>query len=274
MTPPLRIGLSARLMYPDPTRTVLATKNVSYAEESAANWLMSDGAVVGMIPRLSDAAARSRTAVRMSSYAEAFDGLLLQGGSDVAPENYGEKPLQPEWAGDAVRDQYELELVREFMQLHKPVLGICRGCQLINVAMGGSLYQDLGTQMPGSGHHRHEARYDANVHNASILPGTRLAALYGGARSMQVNSIHHQAIRKLGEGLVIEARSDPDGIVEAVRGTGRDYIVGIQWHPEFIGPGQTPLLDGAPIRAEFFAACERRRDEGVTASGPEIRRAV
>lgn len=261
-------------MYPDPSRAVLATKNVSYAEESAANWLMSDGAVVCMIPRLGEAAARSPQAVRMSSYAEALDGLLLQGGSDVAPENYDEKPLQPEWAGDAVRDRYELELVREFMRLHKPVLGICRGCQLINVAMGGSLYQDLGTQVPGSGHHRHEARYDANVHNASILPGTRLAALYGGARSMQVNSIHHQAIKKLGDGLVIEARSDPDGIVEAVRGSGSDYIVGIQWHPEFIWPDQTQLLDGAPIRAEFFAACERRRNEAATAGSTDFRQAV
>jgi len=262
MSRPLRIGLTARLMYPDPARTVLPTKVVHYAEENAANWLMAGGAIVLVVPRLGES-VRGPDAVQVSDYVDALDGLVLQGGSDLAPGSYGEVPLQPEWAGDPARDIYELELVREFRRQHKPVLGICRGCQLINVAMGGSLYQDLGTQLIGSGHHRDESRYDANVHRASILPGTQLASLYGGARTVQVNSIHHQAINALGGGLVVEARSEPDHVIEAVRGTGPDYLVGIQWHPEFITPEQTELLDPAPLRSEFFAACERSRGRAV-----------
>jgi len=139
------------------------------------------------------------------------------------------------------------------------VLGICRGCQLINVALGGSLYQDLGTQVPGSGHHRHETLYDANVHNASLLPGTGLALLYGGARRVQINSIHHQAIKTLGKGLIAEAESEPDHIVEAVRWDGPDYLVGVQWHPEFGCPDPSDLLDAEPLRADFLTACERAR---------------
>lgn len=265
MSRPLRIGLTARLMYPDPARTVLPTKVVHYAEENAANWLMAGGAVVFMIPRRTAAAARAPEGVRMEHYVNALDGLVLQGGSDLAPGSYGEVPLQSEWVGDPARDIYELELLREFRRQHKPVLGICRGCQLINVALGGSLYQDLATQLPGSAHHRHESRYDANVHNASILPGTRLAALYGGARRVQVNSIHHQAIKALGTGLVVEAQSEPDHLVEAVRGIGPDYLVGVQWHPEFGSPDPSDLLDAAPLRAEFLAACELARAKAAEA---------
>jgi len=265
MSLPLRIGLTARIMYPDPARTVLPTKHVQYAEESAANWLMAGGAVVLMIPRRTAATARAPEGVRVEHYVNALDGLVLQGGSDLAPGSYGETPLQPEWAGDPARDIYELELLREFRRQRKPVLGICRGCQLINVALGGSLYQDLATQVPASAHHRHEAHYDANVHNASILPGTRLAALYGGARRVQINSIHHQAIKTLGTGLVVEAQSEPDHLVEGVRGIGPDYLVGVQWHPEFGCPDPSDLLDAAPLRAEFLAACALARDRAAHA---------
>ena len=258
---PLRIGLTARLMYPDPARSVLPTKVVHYAEENAANWLMAGGAVVLMIPRRTPTTARSPDGVRLEHYVNALDGLVLQGGSDLAPGSYGEVPLQPEWAGDPARDLYELELLREFRRQHKPVLGICRGCQLINVALGGSLYQDLATQMHASGHHRHEARYDANLHNASILPGTRLALIYGGARRVQINSIHHQAIKALGTGLVAEAISEPDNLVEAIRGVGPDYLVGVQWHPEFGSTDPSDLLDSAPLRGEFLTACELARDK-------------
>jgi putative glutamine amidotransferase len=255
-------------MYPDPTRTVLPTKVVHYVEENAANWLMAGGAVVFMIPRRSAASARAPEAVRMEHYVNALDGLVLQGGSDIAPGSYGEVPLQPEWAGDPARDLYELELLREFRRQHKPVLGICRGCQLINIASGGSLYQDLATQMLGSGHHRHDTRYDANLHNASILPGTRLALLYGGARRVQINSIHHQAIKALGKDLVAEALSEPDHLVEAIRGVGADYLVGVQWHPEFGSTDPSDLLDAEPLRTEFLTACELAREKAAAARVP------
>ncbi|MDB6168224.1 MAG: hypothetical protein JWM88_1088 [Verrucomicrobia bacterium] len=259
MSPPLRIGLSARLMYPDPSRAVLPAKTVQYAEENAANWLMTAGAVVFVIPRLGGAAAHFPGAVSVASYVDALDGLVLQGGSDVAPSSYGEQPLRPEWAGDPERDAYELGLFRGFTRRHKPVLGICRGCQLINVALGGSLYQDLGVQVPASGHHRHEALYDANLHEATILPGSGLAVTYGGESRVRVNSIHHQAIKSLGRGLTVEAQSHPDRLVEAIRGNGPGYVVGVQWHPEFPAPVGADLLKSEPLRDEFLSACRQSR---------------
>ncbi|MDB6094597.1 MAG: hypothetical protein JWM32_2159 [Verrucomicrobia bacterium] len=263
MATPLRIGLTARLMYPDPARTVLPAKTVQYAEENAANWLVLGGALVLMIPRISETAMRSPNVVSYPDYAEALDGLVLQGGSDISPQTYGENALHPAWVGDRLRDKYELAVYREFRRLRKPVLGICRGCQLINVAEGGSLYQDLGTQVPASAHHRHEQRYDANVHEATIEPGSHLAQLHGPTKRIQVNSIHHQAIKTLGKNLTVEAWSYPDGLIEAVRGAGVDYLVGVQWHPEFPGPAGSRLVDDAPLRAEFLNACEKRRAENA-----------
>ena len=261
MPTPLRIGLSARLMYPDSSRAILPTKTIHYAEENASHWLMAGGAAVFVLPRVNTHAARSPHGVNVVDYVDALDGFVLQGGSDIAPATYGEHPLHLAWAGDPNRDEYEIELLREFMQQGKPVLGICRGCQLINVSLGGSLYQDLATQCRGSGHHRHETHYEHNFHEASLLPGTRLASLYGGSRPTRLNSIHHQAIKTLGQDLVVEAQSEPDQIVEAIRWNGPSYLVGVQWHPEFIGADRSDLLDSGPLRTDFLAECERSRRE-------------
>jgi putative glutamine amidotransferase len=253
----LRIGLTARLMYPDPQRAVLSGKTVHYSEENAANWLTRRGAVVLVIPRLETNPTEG--AASYGDYADSLDGLVLQGGSDVAPESYGEKALRPEWEGDAARDAYELAVIRAFRDLHKPILGICRGCQLLNVALGGTLYQDLETQQPGSGHHRHERLYDANFHEATIDPNTRLGALYGGSGRVTINSIHHQAIKRLAPNLAVEARSHPDGIIEAIRGTTGDYVVGVQWHPEFGAESPVELPDPSLLADEFLQACRLRR---------------
>lgn len=263
MATPLRIGLSARLLYPDSARCVLPTKYVLYAEESAVNWLIAGGAVAFVIPRITDATVQLPSAAHLTEYVDALDGLVLQGGSDVAPSNYAEEPLRPAWAGDPERDRYEIELLREFLRQKKPVLGICRGCQLINVALGGSLYQDLATQGTNSSHHRHESLYDGNHHDAMLLPNSQLAATYGGPRRVKVNSIHHQAIKSLGNGLVVEAMSVPDRIVEAVRWNGASYLVGVQWHPEFTGREDDGLLDSDPLRQEFFAACHAVRNRAA-----------
>jgi putative glutamine amidotransferase len=115
--------------------------------------------------------------VRVEDYAHWLDGLVMHGGADVWPGSYGEKPLRPEWHGDRVRDEYEIGLVKAFSAAGKPVFGICRGVQLINVAHGGTLYQDIGTQKNGALVHRDAAAYDLNFHQVDILPGTRLSRL-------------------------------------------------------------------------------------------------
>jgi len=258
---PLKIGVSARLLYPDSRRTFLPTKSVQYLEQSVANWVMSADVLAFMIPEMS-LATPHQPKTRPRLYVDALDGLLLQGGEDMSPQSYGEQPINPRWSGDQVRDRYEIELFHEFVSQGKPVFGICRGHQLINVALGGSLYQDIPTQCAGSIEHRNGEKYEHCFHDMRILPGTLLSRLYPGVTTKRINTIHHQAVKKLGEGLVVEAMSDPDGIVEALRWEGHSFVVGVQWHPEFMDPKDPELISSKPLLEAFLSACERRKKTG------------
>ena len=132
---PLRIGLSARIYHPLPGATGLQSKSLQYLEQSVAHWVMSREVMVFMIPSVSGDGIVHRSSIRLSDYPQYLDGLVLQGGADISPQCYGEQPLQAEWAGDRLRDAYEMELLHEFMEAGRPVLGICRGAQLIKVAL-------------------------------------------------------------------------------------------------------------------------------------------
>jgi putative glutamine amidotransferase len=232
-----RIGVSPRLLHPQPGARGVFTKMLHYVEDGIAQWLQSREALLFVLP-LSDRAA---------DYAQALDALVLQGGADISPLAYGEQPLKPEWAGDPLRDRYEIDLVRAFADAGKPVLGICRGAQLINVALGGSLHQDIPA-------HRSDD-YDSHAHEVRLEPGSGLARLYGETGPRRVVSIHHQAIKQLAPGLQVEARAD-DGVIEAVRGTGAHYVCAVQWHPEFHG-GRHGFLDGGPLLDEFLQAARK-----------------
>lgn len=263
---PLLIGVSARIYYPRAPVLDLGgvwTRTLHYLEQSVAHWIMSPQVLAVMIPAVESESLVTRAELSLDGYAEALDGLLLQGGNDLAPETYGEVPLHPDWHGDRVRDRYEMDLVERFVAAGKPVLGICRGCQLINVAFGGTLYQDLPTQRPGDLRHLDVAHYERQLHPVDLLPGTRLAGLYGGPCRATVNSIHHQAVKALGHDLVVEARA-PDGLVEAIRWTGPSYVFGMQWHPEFLALDDYHALqlDGGPILRDFLAAARAVRDGG------------
>ncbi len=181
----------------------------------------------------------------MRDYIAEVDGIVLQGGADISPIAYGEQPLRPEWSGDPLRDRFEIELVQECIAAGKPVLGICRGAQLVNVALGGSLHQDIPA-------HRSDS-YDAHAHEVRLEPGSGLARLYGELGPRRVVSIHHQAIKRLGRDLAVEARSVEDGVVEAIRLKGSSYVCAVQWHPEFHG-GRDGFLDGGLLADEFLAA--------------------
>src|SRR5574340_300519 len=264
MAKPLLIGISARSHHPSElTRTLggVYTKTLHYLEQSVAQWVMSKNVLVLMTPAIEAESMVRRSDIRLYHYAEALDALVLQGGADMAPSTYGEEPRDPEWAGDKVRDRYEIELFESFVGKGKPVLGICRGCQLINVAFGGSLYQDIATQVPGALNHRDSSQYEKKFHLARFVPGTALAKLYPNRPEALVNSIHHQAVNQLGRGLIVEAQAVPDGIVEAVRWRGPSYVMGVQWHPEFMfGPGMdASYLDGSPILTEFLDAARARK---------------
>ena len=271
---PLRIGLSARLLYPDPSRTFLPTKSVQYLEQSAANWIMSGEVLAFMIPEMSLTSPHFPKSLKIKHYVDALDGLLLQGGADMSPKSYGETPINPMWAGDEIRDAYEIELFHEFVTQGKPVFGICRGHQVINVALGGKLYQDIATQCHGKGgSHRDEGKYENHFHDMRILPNTWLSRLYPGVDVKRINTIHHQAIKTIGEGLVPEAVSEPDGIVEAIRWEGHSFVVGVQWHPEFIDPTDASLVDSRPLLRAFLAACELRKRTGKATPVMAIRAA-
>ncbi len=255
---PLKIGLSARMYHPLPGATGLQSKSLHYLEQSVAHWVMSREVMVFMIPSVSGDGIVHRSSIRLSDYAQYLDGLVLQGGADISPQSYGEHPLQPEWVGDRLRDAYEMELLHEFMEAGKPVLGICRGAQLINVALGGTLYQDIATQYEQPQLHVHDD-YDQHAHLIRWESDTGLSKLYPDCNGGRVISIHHQAIKALGKGLRVEARSDEDRVIEAVRLEGKPYVLGLQWHPEFHPPGSTELLNCAPILDEFLNAARGRR---------------
>jgi gamma-glutamyl-gamma-aminobutyrate hydrolase PuuD len=213
-----------------------------------------------MVPTILSNSGIHRPSVSVRHYVDLLDGLVLQGGIDVSPLSYGEEPLDPAWAGDRVRDLYELDLFWEFVNQGKPVLGVCRGAQLINVAMGGTLYQDLPTQRPQGLRHYCQERYDRHHHGIAFEAGGSLGELYAGCRGSLISSIHHQAVKDLGAGLRVEARAPEDGLIEAVRWEGAKFVLGVQWHPEFHDPSHPDYLDSSPIVREFLdqAAAARR----------------
>ncbi|QGZ62022.1 gamma-glutamyl-gamma-aminobutyrate hydrolase family protein [Paraburkholderia acidisoli] len=254
----LRIGVSARIFHPEPGAQGLRGKTLQYLEESIAHWVMSRDVIVFMIPTVGHQGMLHPSNIRLRDYAKHLDGLLLQGGADVSPQTYAEVSPRPEWPGDRVRDMYELELLHEFVESGKPVLGVCRGCQLINVAFGGTLYQDIASDVPTAGVHVSE-HYDQHRHSISFPEGSTFASMFPGQRQAIVNSIHHQAVRSLGRDLTVEAVSAGDGLIEAVRYRRAPFVVGVQWHPEFHRAGGPELLDCTPLLDTFLRSARETR---------------
>jgi putative glutamine amidotransferase len=263
---PLKIGLSPRFLHPPvPRPPGIRGRTLQYLEQSIAHWLMTAGALVFMIPSVTEDGLLRRGNLRIADYVAELDGLVLQGGADVSPLTYGETAKRPDWTGDRVRDMYEIDLLQEFASAGKPVLGICRGMQLINVAFGGSLYQDLALHHRSAGEHVDLEAYERHCHDISLLAGAGLSRLYPGLGRGRVNSIHHQGVKNLGRDLAVEAVSVPDEVIEAIRWRGASYIVGVQWHPELHDPGDPALLSGDPLLNEFLRHAEAARAHGERA---------
>jgi len=258
----LLIGISARAYYPEGPVLDMGgvwTKTLYYLEQSVAHWVMTGGALPVMVPAVDSDSLVKRHQVELSNYAEELDGLVLQGGHDVAPEGYGEKPLREEWRGDRVRDRYEMALVRAFIRAGKPVFGICRGLQLLNVLHGGTLYQDIPTQRPEATNHCNLSNYERHFHPIEIVPGTRLAQLYPKVKRARVNSIHHQGIKDLAASFDAEARCPEDGLIEAIRRRRPGFVAGVQWHPEFHNSDYGTFDDSALLRDFLDAARAARK---------------
>jgi len=164
--------------------------------------------------------------------ADKFDGFLFTGGHDVNPKLYGqEKNVHCEELCE-VRDKMEAYIFREaVLNQNKPALGICRGIQLFNVLLGGSLYQDIPTEFPSAVTHVKGPPYDVPAHTVRIAAKSPLRELLG-KEQIEVNSYHHQGIKRIADGLEVMAKTD-DGLVEAVYMPNRFYVWAVQWHPEF-----------------------------------------
>jgi putative glutamine amidotransferase len=193
-----------------------------------------------------------------AEYVARVDGLLLSGGVDVDPHAYGAEPHPRLGEVDALRDRFEIALVRAARTAGLPIFGVCRGMQLVNVAFGGTLIQDIPSQVPGAiRHDQTTVDLQQPSHGVSLSEGTQLRALVG-AGSARVNSFHHQAVERMAEGFRATARSS-DGVLEAMEHESGPFFQCVQWHPE-------RLADDPVTRALFqaFVAAARPAAGGVS----------
>lgn len=259
------------------TETTRPVILVTYAmdDPAASEWLraylhtLADGATTAL--RAAGADVRVVDAASVSDSADALlkdvDGLLILGGGDIDPALYGQQPTTSKLYGvNARTDRLEIALASTAMGERMPLLGICRGLQVLNVAAGGTIVQHLG---PG----QHSGTSDNSTmtdHDVSLVPGSRLAALYPQGE-LRIRSGHHQAVDRVGEGLRVTAISD-DGVIEALESiepleSAQSWVVGVQWHPE---DPDADAGDLAALMTEFVAQCnasaEARHSRGATAS--------
>lgn len=252
-----------------PTQTLQAIDGIP--EGLPHSWVMNRryyhavtavGAVPWMIPLLHDDLDTLREIYRR------LDGLLVAGGVDVHPSRFGEAPHPKLGRTDEARDIVELQLTTWALEEGMPFFGLCRGLQVLNVVRGGTLWQDIADQVADARKHDYfpTAGYarDFHAHPVTVAPWSMLRGAYG-AESVPVNSMHHQAIKALGSGLLASAHS-PDGLIEAVETPGDHWVLGVQWHPEMFeetDPKTRGLFQAFINAANEFGALHR--DAGVLA---------
>jgi putative glutamine amidotransferase len=189
------------------------------------------------------------------SIIESVDAVVLTGGEDVDPDLYGQQRNEHSGPPNRLRDQTEIALVLAAREARKPLLAICRGPQILNVALGGTLIQDIPSCVPNALPHNSDDERGARVHEVAIEPGSLIAAAVGGTR-ISVNSLHHQSILEPAPGLKVTARA-PDGIIEGVESASADWwMLAVQWHPEEMTDSPEPWDRG------IFRALAVRLDEG------------
>ncbi len=202
-------------------------KRITYIKPGYCEGITAAGGIPLLLPLVSEAEVLEELLAKM-------DGILISGGPDVDGVHFGEHNLP--WGGEIspYRDAMELYLAKRFIDENKPVFGICRGLQVMNVAMGGTLYQDIYSQQKGKEllKHSQDAPKWYPTHDIAIEEGSKVAAALG-MLQVKVNSFHHQAVKEVAPGFAVTSRS-PDGIIEALEYEGRTFAVGVQWHPELM----------------------------------------
>lgn len=217
----------------------------AYLNASYVRAVQDAGVVPLLLPPGLDPAARDALWPRLA-------GLVLTGGGDVDPARFGEPPHLATTDIAPARDALEIDLALRAVTERVPLLAICRGVQVLNVALGGDLYQDIGSQVVGAGVHSQKAIRGERTHGVRVKEGSRLAAVLG-TTAVEVNSFHHQAVRRVADGLLAVAWA-PDGVIEGLEMT-RDagFVLGVQWHPEDL------VGHDAPARALFHALADAAR---------------
>jgi len=251
--------MSSRPVIGIPTQTLHAIEGISQA--LPPSWVMSQryfhattavGGVPWMIPLLDDDVATLREIY------DRLDGVLIPGGVDIDPANFGEPKRAECGVVDPARDAVELQLARWAADDRKPLLGLCRGLQVINVALGGTLYQDIGADKPGSLKHdcfpTEGYRRDYLAHDVALGDGSRLRAAFA-RPTIAVNSMHHQGIKDLAPALLASGVA-PDGLVEGVESRNGHFLVGVQWHPEVYESTDPPTRR---LFQSFIEAARSRR---------------
>lgn len=195
----------------------------SYVNSDYVKAVVEAGGVPVILPPITD-----QEAIRIQL--ECVDAVIITGGIDVNPLVYGEEPMEKLGQVQILRDEFDLAVIKEVVEQNKPVLGICRGLQMLNVAFGGTLYQDLSYNQDSYIKHVQNTAPDVPGHSIDIVEGTKLYGLLG-AKTV-TNSFHHQAIKDLGQGFRIAAIAK-DGVIEAIERE-EGYIVAVQWHPEMM----------------------------------------
>ena len=247
----IKLAVSSCLMHPDITRSTFGPKQLDYLENDMARYLASVDVMAILMPYLDDEI--------LACYMDEMDGLVLQGGADLAPETYGEEPIG-QWLGDRKRDLYEIRLIELALERNLPILGICRGMQLLNAFYGGTLYQDLETQLKPVIVHRDAIRYDSVHHFVQHREDSLLTEVYR-MENMLVNSVHHQGVKTLGQGLIVESICPDKDLIEAFRyrDSSEQFVWAVQWHPEFNHTLSGTIPSGDPIMERFIVEVKRRK---------------
>jgi len=217
-------------------------------QERYALAIQEAGAVPLVLPIL-PAPASMRRAI------ESLDGLVVSGGNfDINPRLYGEDPIKAMRNILEERTQFELGLIELALKRDMPILGVCGGAQAINVALGGSLYQDIKSQVAGAAQHERGSIKEMGGHAVTIVKGTKLRKIVG-RESLEVNTTHHQSVKKLGKGLIVNAAAE-DRVVEGIESRKHTFVLGVQWHPEFLVHRDQAQKK---IFAAFVSACKSGR---------------
>jgi putative glutamine amidotransferase len=213
---------------------IMAGTKRQFVNDAYVQSVLAAGGVPILLPIINNQEAIEQQLV-------AIDGLMLSGGGDAQPQLFGEEPVCELGTVIPERDCHELELIRLSLAADKPVLGICRGCQMINIALGGTIFQHLFSSQSLIQHDQKSVG-DYAGHTVIIDPGSKLAGIIG--EETMTNSFHHQAINAAAPGLQVSAKAK-DGVIEAIEHTTADFVIGVQWHPEL-------MIQKYPVMLELF----------------------